>query len=108
MSGEHEWNFEKAVMEMLSELYEKPSRKENSCKEDCHWYEEWQDMNASIPSCKKKHEPCIDPNDCEDCQYYKNRNELTNADMFEYTFGFNPKDDSICSSWWEQPYNKKE
>ena len=29
---------------------------------------------------------------------------LTNGVKFKNVFGFNPKDDSICSSFWDAPY----
>ena len=71
-------------------------------KEDCFWYYEWQDMNAYIPACKKKKEELsIGPEDCENCQFYRNKNEVTNAEVFEDVFGINLKEMSL-----EEIYNR--
>ena len=43
------------------------------CKEDCYWYDEWQDMNAHIPYCKCKNADFIEPKDCENCEQYHSK-----------------------------------
>ena len=50
------------------------------CKEDCYWYEEWQDMSAHIPYCRCKGEDFINPKDCENCEQYHSKYKPTNAD----------------------------
>lgn len=50
------------------------------CKEDCYWYDEWQDMNAHIPYCKCKNADFIEPKDCENCEQYHSKYKPTNAD----------------------------
>lgn len=50
------------------------------CKEDCYWYEEWQDMNAHIPYCRCKRADFIKPQDCENCEQYHSKYKPTNAD----------------------------
>lgn len=50
------------------------------CKEDCYWYEEWQDMNAHIPYCRCKGADFIKPQDCENCEQYHSKYKPTNAD----------------------------
>lgn len=50
------------------------------CKEDCYWYEEWQDMGAHIPYCRCKKTDYIEPKDCENCEQYHSKHEPTNAD----------------------------
>ena len=53
------------------------------CKEDCYWYEEWQDMNAHIPYCRCKKGDFIEPKDCENCKQYHSKYKLTNADKIK-------------------------
>ena len=50
------------------------------CKEDCYWYEEWQDMAAHIPYCRCKKGDFIEPKDCENCEQYHSKYKPTNAD----------------------------
>lgn len=50
------------------------------CKEDCYWYGEWQDMGARIPYCRRKRVDFIEPQDCENCEYYHSKYKPTNAD----------------------------
>lgn len=51
-----------------------------TCKEDCYWYEEWQDMVAHIPYCRCKKTEFIEPKDCENCEQYHSKYKPTNAD----------------------------
>ena len=50
------------------------------CKEDCYWYEEWQDMSAHIPYCRCKKVDFIKPRDCENCEQYHSKYKPTHAD----------------------------
>ena len=50
------------------------------CKEDCYWYEEWQDMGAHVPYCRCKRADFIEPKDCENCEQYHSKYKPTNAD----------------------------
>lgn len=54
-------------------------------KEDCKWYDYWQDMGARIPFCKAGKN--IDKSGfvletCDGCKDYGNKNVTTNADRF--------------------------
>ena len=48
-------------------------------KEDCYWYDEWQDMNARIPFCKLD-KPDVYRESCEGCTEYHSKYKRTNAD----------------------------
>ena len=50
------------------------------CKEDCYWYEEWQDMGAQVPYCRCKRAGFIEPKDCENCKQYHSKYKPTKAD----------------------------
>ena len=97
--------FEQEYQKILGKYYSL----QPECKEDCYWYEEWQDMNAIVPACKKKKDKlCINPEDCLGCEFYRNKYEITNADVFEGTFGFELKYlsyDEILE-WIDEPYKK--
>lgn len=52
-------------------------------KEDCKWYDYWQDMGARIPFCKAGKN--MDASGffletCDECKDYSNKNVITNAD----------------------------
>ncbi len=50
------------------------------CKEDCYWYEEWQDMGAHVPYCRCKRADFIEPKDCENCKQYHSKYKPIKAD----------------------------
>ena len=56
-------------------------------KEDCYWYEEWQDMGAHIPYCRCKKGDFIEPKDCENCEQYHSKHKPTNADRIRSMTG---------------------
>lgn len=54
-------------------------------KEDCKWYDFWQDMGARIPFCKAGEN--MDASGfyletCDGCKDYSNKNVITNSDRF--------------------------
>lgn len=52
-------------------------------KEDCYWYDEWQDMSAHIPICragKNLDEYGLSLQDCDGCEQYHSKYKATNAD----------------------------
>lgn len=73
------------------------------CKEDCYWYEEWQDMGAHIPYCRGKKSDSIEPKDCENCEQYHSKYKPTNADsirsMTDEELAVWIAETSHCSDW---------
>ena len=66
---------------VLANVNKQSTDEEPTCKEDCYWYGEWQDMNASIPYCKlRKHDLYITWENCLNCPDYHSKNKKTNAD----------------------------
>ena len=54
-------------------------------KEDCKWYDFWQDMGARIPFCKagkNMDKSGFFLETCDGCKDYSNKNVITNADRF--------------------------
>lgn len=51
-----------------------------TCKDDCYWYDEWQDMGGHIPHCRLKKAVSIEPKDCENCEQYHSKYKPTRAD----------------------------
>lgn len=92
-----------------------------SCKEDCYWYYEWQDMNASIPACKiKKNLFSLDPIDCEDCKDYHNRlvktegdsiREMSDYDLADLLYSANNSSEEHDYLYWlhwlKEPHKSK-
>lgn len=50
-----------------------------SIKTDCYWYDEWKDMNASLPCCKLTNDDILDS--CDGCKHYHSKYNPTNADL---------------------------
>ena len=51
----------------------------SAMKEDCYWYDYWQDMNARIPFCKlQKADKFLET--CDGCEKYHSKYKKTNAD----------------------------
>ena len=63
------------------------------CKDDCYWYDEWQDMGGHIPYCRCKRAVSIEPKDCENCEQYHSKYKPTNADKIR------KKSDEELAKW---------
>jgi len=76
-----------------------------SFKEDCYWYDEWADMNASIPYCKagKNMDKCgLALETCAGCTEYHSQQIRTNGDRIrsmtdrDLSILFTPHDTFFC------------
>ena len=66
----------------------------NQIKEDCYWYDYWQDMNARIPFCKlQKVTEFLET--CVDCERYHSKYKKINADRVRAM-----SDEEIESWYW--------